>query len=78
MPDPEIDMAANGNVSFFFLREWEKMIHRGHRTSYSFTSVCISSYFSLFWLSALKNCVALCAGMCVCVRVQTRLDANHP
>lgn len=40
--------------------------------------MCICSYFSLFWLSALKNCVALCAGMCVCVRVQTRLDANHP
>lgn len=39
--------------------------------------MCICSYFSLFWLSALKNCVALCAGMCVCVRVQTRLDANH-
>lgn len=78
MPDPEIDMAANGNVSFF-LREWEKNdTQRAQNKSYSFTSVCISSCFSLFWLSALKNCVALCAGMCVCVRVQTRLDANHP
>lgn len=63
---------------FFFKGVGKNDTSRPQNKSYSFTSVCISSYFSLFWLSSLKNCVALCAGMCVCVHVQTRLDANHP
>lgn len=70
MPDPEIDMAANGNVSFFFLREWEKMIHRGHRTKAILSPLCASAaiflYSGCLHLKIVLPYVLVCVSVCVC------------
>lgn len=70
MPDPEIDMAANGNVSFFFKGVGKKMIHRGHRTkailSPLFASAAIFLYSGCLHLKIVLPCVLVCVFVCVC------------